>query len=43
MSAEGMSFQDLKHLVLHGEDSGLQFKENVRNADSLASEMVAFK
>jgi ATP-dependent DNA helicase RecG len=42
MSAEGMSFQDLKHLVLHGEDSGLQFKENVRNADSLASEMVAF-
>lgn len=33
---------DLQSQVLMGEDSRRQFKEDVRNADSLAAEMVAF-
>ncbi|MFC1762870.1 RNA-binding domain-containing protein [Planctomycetota bacterium] len=37
-----MTKQELQKLVAHGEDSHLQFKEDLRNADSLATEMVAF-
>jgi len=37
----GMNARELKRLTALGEDSGRQFKEDVRNADSLAAEMVA--
>lgn len=37
----GMNARELKQLTSLGEDSTRQFKEDVRNADSLASEMVA--
>ncbi len=36
-----MNASELKRLTSLGEDSGRQFKEDVRNADSLAAEMVA--
>lgn len=32
----------LKKMIAHGEDSRHQFKEDVRNSDALAAEMVAF-
>ena len=34
--------EELQNLVRRGEDSGRQFKADVHNADSLASEMAAF-
>ena len=37
-----MNVKELKTIAQLGEDSGRQFKVDVRNADSLASEMVAF-
>ena len=37
-----MTKKELQQLVARGEDSHLQFKADVRNADSLAAEMVAF-
>ncbi len=37
-----MNPQELHRLVASGEDSGTQFKADVRNAHSLASEMAAF-
>nr|WP_198935462.1 hypothetical protein [Chlorobium sp. KB01] len=37
-----MKQADLLSLIALGEDSTRQFKEDVRNAESLASEMVAF-
>ena len=37
-----MNRRELEHLVALGEDSRRQFKEDVRNADSLAADMVAF-
>lgn len=37
-----MTHKELIHLIASGEDSGTQFKEDVRNAQSLASEMAAF-
>ncbi|HPS91621.1 MAG TPA: ATP-binding protein [Methanothrix sp.] len=37
-----MSLKDLKAAVALGEDSCRQFKQDVTNADSLASEMAAF-
>ena len=37
-----MDCRELGQLVASGEDSHRQFKENVKNADSLAAEMVAF-
>ncbi len=37
-----MNFTDLKKLVANGEDSHCQFKLDVRNAASLASEIAAF-
>jgi len=37
-----MDARELKRLLRLGEDSSRQFKEDVRNADSLAAEMVAF-
>ena len=37
-----LSAAELRRLVRRGEDSGRQFKADVRNADSLASEMAAF-
>jgi ATP-dependent DNA helicase RecG len=37
----GMNTSELRRLTALGEDSGRQFKEDVRNADSLAAEMVA--
>jgi len=37
-----MNHRELKHFVTLGEDSRRQFKRDIRNADSLASEMVAF-
>ena len=33
---------ELKAIALKGEDSRLQFKEDIRNVDGLAAEMVAF-
>lgn len=36
-----MNATEVKRLTALGEDSGRQFKEDVRNADSLAAEMVA--
>ena len=37
-----MNREELKQLVAMGEDSGRQFKADVRNPDSLASDLVAF-
>lgn len=37
-----MDLNDLKTVILRGEDSRHQFKEDIRNGDSLAAEMVAF-
>jgi len=37
-----MTFQELQTQLSLGEDSSRQFKEDVRNADSLASEIAAF-
>ena len=37
-----MKLADLRKLIARGEDSRLQFKKDVNNADSLAAEMVAF-
>ncbi len=37
-----MNLDELKHMVELGEDSSRQFKQDVRNAGSLASEMAAF-
>jgi len=37
-----MTKKELQQLIAQGEDSCLQFKADIRNADSLAAEMVAF-
>ena len=37
-----MNLDELKQIVSQGEDSQHQFKEDIRNGDSLAAEMVAF-
>ncbi|MBU0909736.1 MAG: ATP-binding protein [Proteobacteria bacterium] len=37
-----MSIKNLLEQIASGEDSSRQFKADVRNAESLASEMVAF-
>ncbi|MCX6990906.1 MAG: putative DNA binding domain-containing protein [Chlamydiae bacterium] len=37
-----MDLSDLKTITSRGEDSRHQFKEDIRNGDSLAAEMVAF-
>jgi len=37
-----MNLKALKTLIKKGEDSSCQFKANIRNTDSLASEMAAF-
>ncbi|MDI6795183.1 MAG: ATP-binding protein, partial [bacterium] len=37
-----MNHWELEQLVALGEDSGRQFKEDIRNADSLAADMAAF-
>lgn len=37
-----MDLNELKTIILRGEDSQNQFKEDVRNNDSLAAEIVAF-
>ena len=37
-----MDLNEIKKIVARGEDSRHQFKEDVRNVDSLAAEMVAF-
>lgn len=37
-----MDLNELKEILSRGEDSRHQFKEDVRNGDSLAAEMVAF-
>ena len=37
-----MELNELKTIILRGEDSQNQFKEDVRNHDSLAAEIVAF-
>ena len=37
-----MDLNDLKAVISRGEDSRHQFKEDIRNGDSLAAEMVAF-
>ncbi|HSX25968.1 MAG TPA: hypothetical protein VLE89_03065 [Chlamydiales bacterium] len=37
-----MNLQGLQELLSRGEDSRHQFKEDIRNIDSLAAEMVAF-
>ena len=37
-----MDYDELKAIISRGEDSRHQFKEDIRNADSLAAEMVAF-
>lgn len=37
-----MDIHELKEIVSRGEDSQHQFKEDIRNGDSLAAEMVAF-
>ncbi len=37
-----MKKSNLKTLVARGEDSQLQFKQDIRNVDALAAEMVAF-
>jgi ATP-dependent DNA helicase RecG len=37
-----MTKKELQQLITRGEDSRLQFKEDIHNVDSLAAEMVAF-
>lgn len=37
-----MNLNELKAIISRGEDSHHQFKEDIRNHDSLAAEMVAF-
>lgn len=37
-----MDLNELKAVIFRGEDSCHQFKEDIRNGDSLAAEMVAF-
>jgi ATP-dependent DNA helicase RecG len=37
-----MDLKELKKVIARGEDSHHQFKEDIRNGDSLAAEMVAF-
>lgn len=37
-----MDLKELKEVISRGEDSRHQFKEDIRNGDSLAAEMVAF-
>jgi len=37
-----MKKSELKAITAKGEDSRLQFKQDIRNVDALASEMVAF-
>lgn len=37
-----MNLSELKAIILRGEDSRHQFKEDIRNGDSLAAEIVAF-
>ena len=37
-----MKLAELRKLIARGEDSQLQFKTDVNNADALAAEMVAF-
>lgn len=37
-----MDLNELKKIISRGEDSRHQFKEDIRNGDSLAAEMVAF-
>jgi ATP-dependent DNA helicase RecG len=37
-----MKKSELKAIVARGEDSRQQFKQDIRNTDALASEMVAF-
>ena len=37
-----MEKSELKTITAKGEDSRLQFKEDIRNVDALAAEMVAF-
>ncbi len=37
-----MDLNELKKIIFRGEDSHHQFKEDIRNSDSLAAEMVAF-
>ncbi len=37
-----MNLQELQHQLSLGEDSSRQFKADMRNADSLASEIAAF-
>lgn len=37
-----MNLNELKELISSGEDGKRQFKEDVRNGDSLAAEIVAF-
>jgi ATP-dependent DNA helicase RecG len=37
-----VELDELKKIILRGEDSRNQFKEDIRNSDSLAAEMVAF-
>lgn len=37
-----MDLNDLKAVISRGEDSRHQLKEDIRNGDSLAAEMVAF-
>ncbi len=37
-----MDYSELKNIVSRGEDSRHQFKEDIRNIDSLAAEIVAF-
>jgi ATP-dependent DNA helicase RecG len=38
----GMNLQSLLSQIAHGQDSTRQFKADVKNAESLASEMAAF-
>src|SRR3990167_1153924 len=42
MGKRHMDLEELKKNLLKGEDSCCQFKEDIRNGDSLAAEMVAF-
>ena len=37
-----MKKSELKAIAVNGEDSRLQFKQDIRNVDALAAEMVAF-
>lgn len=37
-----MEQKELLRIIIKGEDSSCQFKEDIRNVDSLASEMAAF-